>query len=507
MSAEISASPPEVAAVAAFVAGEPDAGRRGMGAPRASVTAREVDHTFNPDPSAGLFTGVSTFFDAYGQPSTEIHAIDFAVDDAVDLAALFSLELKLIQPANVRLALSGTPKKPSPVEALARLLALGAKRYEARFITVLDLLDDVSRLTRADGILITSFATHGYSSGGRDHLLCQDSLLAQPQVSSLCVQDLLGRMQEPDSTRSKRRLLLIDACREFLKKSRGMKTEGLSDTFNKALEAAHGTVVLTGTVAGGFSYDDAQSQNGVFTSGVRQGLLGAAGSDERGFITPETLAVYLNERVASWVAQNRKGDREQSTGISKILDGACAQMPLAVHHEKWTEWRRLEDLKSKPTSAQIEAALARLDDEHPFFFGREKLVAQIVRTLKTSPIVTLTGRAGCGKTSLVRAGLVRAAGPGASQHPRRAAQGSHPDGMGRDLPGGLAGQRSRPAAGGHPFGARAALLPPHSSSAILRSSPSSSSASSTSSTPSAASTSTPSRTTRATPAAWPRSSS
>ncbi len=482
MSTEITSSTPDVAAVAAFLESAPQApGSRGVpGAPRPAVKAREVDHTFNPDHSAGLFTGVSGFFDAYGQPSTELHTIDFAVDDAVDLAKLFALDLELVKPANVRLALSGTPRKPESAAALAQLLGLGAKQYEPRFITVLGLLDEVSNLARADGILITSFATHGYQTGGQDHLLCQDSLLARAQASSLCVQELLGRMQEATSTSAKRRLVLIDACREFLKKSRGIKTEGLSDSFSKALDAAKGTVVLTGTVAGGFSYDDPQSKNGVFTAGVREGLLGAAGCDEMGFITPERLAQYLDERVASWVAKNRPSDREQSTGISKTLDGACMTMPLAVNHERWAQWRRAEDLKSKPSAEQTQRALARLDvllderapvlrdpfralrdqvlaeggderalaridriatevlkvsfghlalgeepapfetrdafpgarpfleEEHPFFFGREALVEQLTRTLETRSIVTLVGRSGCGKTSLVRAGLVPA---------------------------------------------------------------------------------------------------
>ena len=81
---------------------------------------------FEPAESAGLFVGVSRFADSGFAP------VPFAVDDAIDLAHLFALELRLIEPAKVTLALAGEPKKPETAERLAVLTSGGARQTEAK---------------------------------------------------------------------------------------------------------------------------------------------------------------------------------------------------------------------------------------------------------------------------------------------------------------------------------------------------------------------------------------
>lgn len=58
--------------------------------------------------------------------------------------------------------------------------------------------------------------------------------------------------------------------------------------------------------------------------------------------------------------------------------------------------------------------LERFDEEHaPFFFGREREIHHLLEILRTSRMVCVVGASGCGKSSLVHAGLmprVRAAG-------------------------------------------------------------------------------------------------
>src|SRR5689334_16616427 len=60
---------------------------------------------FDPTASAGLFVGVSTFEDE------RILEIPYAVDDAVDLAHLFAIELGLVAPERAVLLLAGEAKK------------------------------------------------------------------------------------------------------------------------------------------------------------------------------------------------------------------------------------------------------------------------------------------------------------------------------------------------------------------------------------------------------------
>ena len=71
---------------------------------RSAIPAElRVSMRFDAAQSTGLFVGVSRFEDA------SFARIPFAVDDAVDLAHLFTLELELVRPANIALHLSVHP--------------------------------------------------------------------------------------------------------------------------------------------------------------------------------------------------------------------------------------------------------------------------------------------------------------------------------------------------------------------------------------------------------------
>lgn len=60
---------------------------------------------FYPEESSGLFVGISSFEDERFAP------VRFAVDDAIDLAWVFVLELGLLDARRCVLALSGEPQK------------------------------------------------------------------------------------------------------------------------------------------------------------------------------------------------------------------------------------------------------------------------------------------------------------------------------------------------------------------------------------------------------------
>ena len=66
---------------------------------------------FDASASAGLFIGIRHFKDE------NFEVVPYAVDDAVDLAHLFSVELGLIDPTRVVLCLSGEPQKAESSES------------------------------------------------------------------------------------------------------------------------------------------------------------------------------------------------------------------------------------------------------------------------------------------------------------------------------------------------------------------------------------------------------
>ena len=277
---------------------------------------------FDAAQSAGLFVGVRRF-----TKDEAFQEVPFAVDDAVDLADLFVHELELVRADKVVLSLSGEPEKAVSQKRLARLLDAGATREPAEQSDILLLLDRQRKASGPRGLFVVTFATHGFSEEGSDFLVAADSLRPFMKRTGILVDEafeVVSRSPAP------RRLVLLDACRERFTNARGLGGSPMSPSFDDAIAQAQGQAVISGATLGGFAYDDLERQNGVFTAAVMDGLRGAASTDGRHFITVRTLSDYVNERVLSWVQDNRSEDAAVSRGVSRRIEGTIAKMPLAI---------------------------------------------------------------------------------------------------------------------------------------------------------------------------------
>ena len=272
--------------------------------------------------SAALFVGVRTF-DA-DETLTEVR---YAVDDAIDLAYVFSMEpaTRLVSPSRVVLALSGDPYKPQSKANREALRKAGAKEIPAAQTDVLKTLRIQAGSVKNSGILIVSFATHGVSVDGTQYLLARSSLLQDREtaVSETKVRDIVEYAGVP------RALILIDACRKRLTLD---TREGDADPRSAAallreLGRVDGTVVLT-TAPGQYAYDDPVRQNGVFTATVIDGLHCRARADDRGFITADTLSTYVEDAVLAWVRQRRDPRVKMATQLYSA--GLAKKMPLSA---------------------------------------------------------------------------------------------------------------------------------------------------------------------------------
>lgn len=296
----------------------------------APLTEKQLEaEDFNPQDTAGLFVGVRFFFNPDGSLSDHVTEVPFAADDAVDLAYLFTVDLKLILPANVTLALSGDPQKAESADRLKHLLELGVTRTNATYINLVSLLSRTALDAKQRGLLVMSFATHGFSIDGDDRLLAQDSTISRLDLTGIPVRVILDNVSASDAPR---RLVLLDACRERVSgdtRTIGDSATAMSSSFAEAIAEARGMAVLSGTTAGGFSYDDPDKKNGVFSSLIIEGLQGNAPTDQRGFITPALLAAFVDENVRAWVRRHRPEHKERSTGIQYLADDVrSGQMPL-----------------------------------------------------------------------------------------------------------------------------------------------------------------------------------
>lgn len=280
---------------------------------------------FDASQSAGLFIGVTTFADP------RLAEVPYAVDDAVDLAYLFAVELELIKPDKVTLAITGDPRKEASVKRLRALLGAGASQQTPNMTDIYRMLGDLPVETGPKGLFILSVATHGFSDQGTDFIVAADSRRRRIARTGIPVAEIFDDVSR---ARSPRRIVLIDACRERLSvetRAGGSDPDSkMGEGFAEAISKVEGQVVLSGSTLGGYSYDDHELKNGVFSAGIIDGLMGRATPNDEGFITPVGLAEYVNERVLRWVAANRP-DRESGTkGIESRLSGNAARMPLSM---------------------------------------------------------------------------------------------------------------------------------------------------------------------------------
>lgn len=299
---------------------------------------------FEPAASAGLFVGVASFEDE------RIASVPFAVDDAVDLAHLFSLELGLITVQRTVLLLAGEPRKPDTVERLARLLEKGALRRSARQRDTYAYLGELARGTDAQGLFVLTIATHGVSDQGGDFLVATDSLRERLLRTGVAVAEVFDEVARAEA---ERRLVLLDACRERLSLGiRGESESAMAQSFVDAIARTRGLVVLSGATLGGFAYDDVVRKNGVFTSAVLDGLHGEAPAGPDGWITVRTLADFVQKQVVAWVRRNRPDHAAISLGIGRWIEATAEALPLAPHPEARRERRGY--------LARRESALARV---------------------------------------------------------------------------------------------------------------------------------------------------
>ena len=282
---------------------------------------RSASTHFDRRQSAALFVGVRRF------TSGSVEEVPFAVDDAVDLAHVFSLDRRvgLVPARRVVLALSGHPVKPESRARLRELRDAGADvRFHADAGEILAALREQTALAGRDGLLVVSIAAHGFLRDGKDYILGASSVVHDP-ATMLSTADIFEIIA---SSAAQRSLVFIDACRERMAKGRRAVLANAATTapLLRRLGRTRGQVVFYAAAAGEPAYDDFDARNGVFTKAVIGGIhCGAA--KVRGVVTAETLAGYVERSVHTWIRDNRDPNVGSATQVS--MDGEARNMPLA----------------------------------------------------------------------------------------------------------------------------------------------------------------------------------
>jgi hypothetical protein len=319
---------------------------------------------FDRSQSAALFVGVRRF--THDQTLTEVK---YAVDDAIDLASVLALDRKvsLVTPRRVVLALSGTPQKPESQQRLDQLIAAGATVSAASQADILTLLARQAGLAGKEGLLILSFASHGFSRDGTPYVLAASSLFEHPETS-ISTAKLVDIAAGSDAARS---LIFLDACRENVTtgtRAIDADAEGAAPLI-EGMSHVDGQVVFYAAAAGKYAYDDDEKQNGVFTTAVIEGLRCKAATDERGLITVETLAAYIETNVRSWIQKHK--DPSVRKAIQVNMDGATKTMPLSVCARQPQAVEEKQQSAGPVTIAIAGTSLSALNEEGTFLWRRE----------------------------------------------------------------------------------------------------------------------------------------
>jgi hypothetical protein len=198
------------------------------------------------------------------------------------------------------------------------------------------MLDYILEFSSPDDLVVFSFSGHGISDkNGEGYLITQDTNLNSKFETSLKISTIASKLKEH---KIKKSLLLLDACREELTHTKGMDTTKglLSKEFRESEVAA----AFYSTKAGWFSYEDTESDYGVFTRFVLEGLTGKADSNNDNIVSFIELENFVEKEVNDFSLKNNRKQKP----YTKIYGEKFGDLALTISKNI------THDLKFKNTS-------------------------------------------------------------------------------------------------------------------------------------------------------------
>ncbi|MGA2976198.1 MAG: SUMF1/EgtB/PvdO family nonheme iron enzyme [Spirochaetia bacterium] len=161
-------------------------------------------------------------------------------------------------------------------------------------------LKTLSSLITPSDLVIFAFAGHGIANeAGDGYLVVADTRFDDKWNTSLPIKEVLDWLQKLKVRKS---LLLLDACRQTMSQS---ASRGLDNTNLRAqkYEQSQVSAIFYGTKTGWSSYDDPNSNHGIFTRFLLEGMRGAADyqtGNSDGIVTFKELSAYVEQQVTSY---------------------------------------------------------------------------------------------------------------------------------------------------------------------------------------------------------------
>jgi hypothetical protein len=170
----------------------------------------------------------------------------------------------------------------------------------------------LARVITPDDLVVFAFAGHGVATeAGDSYLVVADARDADKWATCLPVREVLDWVAKTGVRKS---LLLLDACR-----SRA-GSRALADTSLRAqkYEQSRVSAIFYATQTGCYSFDDPNSNHGIFTRFLLEGIKGRAdyqAGNSDGIVTFRELSAFVEQQVSSY-AHDLRPQADQVPSVS-----------------------------------------------------------------------------------------------------------------------------------------------------------------------------------------------
>ena len=162
-------------------------------------------------------------------------------------------------------------------------------------------IDSLLRFSEPDDLVLFFFSGHGISDPEENgYLVTVDTVTDKQFNTSLKVNDVVQRLKNKGIKKS---LLVLDACRDVLYSS---KSSSRNSILEKEYTEAEVAATFYSTKAGYYSYEDDETEYGVFTKYLVMGMEGKADTNADGVVAFSELEQYVQKGVKDWSTKKNK---------------------------------------------------------------------------------------------------------------------------------------------------------------------------------------------------------
>ena len=204
----------------------------------------------------------------YG-PDSRFDKLDYAADDAKDLAAILK-------------------RNGYDSDLLIDANRVSVRRHISQLLAKVD--------SGNGGTIIFAFSGHGGQANDIQYLALTDADAGDLGETGLSVQEIQDQLKKAEVPR---KILFLDACRTASPNATGPKPKAAGVPSWTELQAAKGFRILNATGSEMLSYEDPSLHHGVFTNYLIEGLQGKA-AGRNGLVTFETLVDYVKQNVQNF---------------------------------------------------------------------------------------------------------------------------------------------------------------------------------------------------------------